>query len=250
MSKPDNLVFGLHAVQALLDTSPQRIQQLLLLKGRNDKRLQQVRALAEKYNITCDYQGRDGLDNIVSGNHQGVIALTASAVEVYDEAYLKSHLSKRIEQGETPFLLILDGVTDPHNLGACVRSAEAAGVQYVIVPKDNSAPLNATAIKVACGAAEVLPLVRVTNLARTMEWLQAQGVWTVGAAGEATQDHYQQDLTGPLALVMGAEGKGMRRLTRERCDALIRIPMMGTVSSVNVSVATGVCLFEALRQRQ
>jgi len=145
--------------------------------------------------------------------------------------------------------LVLDGVTDPHNLGACLRSAEAAGVQFVIVPKDNSASLTPTVVKVACGAAEVLPLVRVTNLSRTLEWLQSQGVWLVGAAGEAEQDHYQMNLTGPLAIVMGAEGKGLRRLTRERCDSLIRIPMMGEVSSLNVSVASGICLFEALRQR-
>lgn len=242
-------VYGLHAVQALIDGSPQRVSALWLLSGRNDKRLQSIRSVAEKYRIRIHMVGRDKLDAMIEGNHQGVIAETAIETQVYDEDYLKSRLPKLQEQQATPFILVLDGVTDPHNLGACLRSAEAAGVQFIIVPKDNSASLTPTAIKVACGAAEVLPLVRVTNLSRTLEWLQSQGVWLVGAAGEAQQDHYQMDLTGPLAVVMGAEGKGLRRLTRERCDALIRIPMMGEVSSLNVSVATGICLFEALRQR-
>lgn len=249
MSDSDNTVFGLHAVQALIDGSPERIDQLFLLQGRNDKRLQSIRSVAEKNKIVVSLCAREALDRMVSGNHQGVIALTSKVTEVYDEAYLKSRLPKIIDDNETPFILVLDGVTDPHNLGACLRSAEAAGVQFVIVPKDNAASLNPTAIKVACGAAEVLPLVRVTNLARTLEWLQTQGVWLVGAAGEAEQNHYQMDLKGPLAVVMGAEGKGLRRLTRERCDSLIRIPMKGQVSSLNVSVATGICLFEALRQR-
>jgi len=145
--------------------------------------------------------------------------------------------------------LILDSVTDPHNLGACLRSADAAGVHAVIVPKDKSAPLNATAKKVACGAAEHVPVIRVTNLARTMKWLQNFGIWITGAAGEAEQDIYQTDLKGSMALAMGAEGSGLRRLTREHCDQLTKIPMVGSVSSLNVSVASGICLFEALRQR-
>lgn len=149
----------------------------------------------------------------------------------------------------SPLLLILDGVTDPHNLGACLRNADAAGVAAVIVPKDKSAPMTATVSKVACGAAETVPLVRVTNLARTMRHLQEQGIWIVGTAGEATHDIYQAKLTGSLAIVMGAEGDGMRRLTRETCDDLIKIPMAGAVSSLNVSVASGICLFEAVRQR-
>jgi 23S rRNA (guanosine2251-2'-O)-methyltransferase len=250
MSDNDSAVFGLHAVQALIEGSPQRIQQLFLLQGRNDKRLQSIRAIAEKNKMLVTVVEREKLDKMVDGNHQGVIAITTKLTEVYDEAYLKSRLLKLVEEEITPLILVLDGVTDPHNLGACLRSAEAAGVQFVIVPKDNAASLNATAIKVACGAAEVLPLVRVTNLVRTLTWLQSQGVWLVGAAGEAEQNHYEMDLTGSLAIVMGAEGKGLRRLTRERCDALIRIPMLGQVSSLNVSVATGICLFEALRQRK
>jgi 23S rRNA (guanosine2251-2'-O)-methyltransferase len=145
---------------------------------------------------------------------------------------------------------VLDGVTDPHNLGACLRTAEAAGVDAVIVPKDKSALLSPTARKVACGAAEVIPFIAVTNLARTLKQLQQAGIWVLGAAGEATQSLYQSDLKGPLALVMGSEGNGMRRLTREHCDILFSIPMAGEVSSLNVSVATGVTLFEAVRQRR
>jgi len=155
-----------------------------------------------------------------------------------------------LEQAEAaPLFLVLDGVTDPHNLGACLRTADAAGVAAVIAPKDKSAPLNATVAKVACGAAEVVPYIQVTNLARTLQLLKQHGIWITGTAGEADQSVYQADLTGPQAIVMGAEGKGMRRLTREQCDQLVNIPMAGEVSSLNVSVATGVCLFEVVRQQ-
>ena len=146
-------------------------------------------------------------------------------------------------------MLVLDGVTDPHNLGACLRSADAAGVHAVVVPKDNSAELNATARKVASGAAEAIPLVRVTNLARTLKALKEAGLWVVGTTGEADTVLYDQDLTLPVVIVMGAEGAGMRRLTTDACDFLVKLPMVGDVSSLNVSVATGVCLFEAVRQR-
>ncbi|PUV48591.1 23S rRNA (guanosine(2251)-2'-O)-methyltransferase RlmB, partial [Cronobacter sakazakii] len=176
--------------------------------------------------------------------HQGIVARVKPGRQ-YGENDLPDLLAAHAQ----PFLLILDGVTDPHNLGACLRSADAAGVHAVIVPKDRSAQLNATAKKVACGAAESVPLIRVTNLARTMRLLQEENVWIVGTAGEADHTLYQSKMTGPLALVMGAEGEGMRRLTREHCDELISIPMAGSVSSLNVSVATGICLFEAVRQR-
>jgi len=254
MTNTDTLIFGLHSVQAALEKNAESISELYLLKDRNDKRLQKIRQLAEKHNIPLQIVERQQLDQYASGNHQGVVARLSNnsdnSAQVYDEAFLKSRLARWLDEGQVPFLLILDGVTDPHNLGACLRSAEAAGVQCVIVPKDNAATLNPTTIKVACGAADTLPLVRVTNLARTMQWLQEQGVWIAGAAGEAEQHHYQLDLKGPLAIAMGSEGSGLRRLTREHCDYLMRIPMMGSVSSLNVSVATGVCLFEALRQRQ
>lgn len=245
------IVYGLHAVQALLKSAPQQVQELLLLRGRKDQKLQKIIRQAEQNDIVIRYVDRRALDEKIGddGNHQGAVAICAGETKVYDEQFLKSLLQQLGEQGVPPFLLILDGVTDPHNLGACLRSAEAAGVHAVIAPKDNAAGLTPTARKVACGAAEVLPFVTVTNLARTMQMLQQAGVWIFGTAGEAEQDVYQSTLTGPIAIVMGAEGPGMRRLTRENCDHLIKIPMAGEVSSLNVSVATGVCLFEAVRQR-
>ncbi|WP_323845841.1 23S rRNA (guanosine(2251)-2'-O)-methyltransferase RlmB [Microbulbifer magnicolonia] len=245
------LVYGLHAVQALLKSSPQQVQELLLLRGRKDQRLQKIIQQAEKNNIALRFVDRRALDEQVGddGNHQGVLAICAGETKVQDERFLQELLQQLQQRSEAPFLLVLDGVTDPHNLGACLRSAEAAGVHAVIAPKDKAAGLTPTARKVACGAAEVLPFVTVTNLARTLQQLQQHGVWIFGAAGEAEQDVYQSQLTGPIALVMGAEGSGLRRLTREHCDHLIKIPMAGEVSSLNVSVATGVCLFEAVRQR-
>lgn len=245
------IVYGLHAVQALLKSSPQQVQELLLLRGRRDQKLQKLIRQAEQNDIAVRFVDRRALDEKVGGegNHQGAVAICAGKTRVYDERFLQELLQKLDERGEAPFLLLLDGVTDPHNLGACLRSAEAAGVHAVIAPKDKSAGLTPTARKVACGAAEVLPFVTVTNLARTMQQLQQAGVWIFGAAGEAEQDIYQAGLTGAIALAMGAEGSGLRRLTREHCDHLIRIPMAGEVSSLNVSVATGVCLFEAVRQR-
>lgn len=245
MSMSKENIYGLHAVQALLERNPERATELLVLKGRADKRLQKVLDLADKAQVPVRQLAREKLDDMAEGNHQGVIAL-CTPLKNYDEPYLHS-LLKKLE--EPAFLLVLDGVTDPHNLGACMRTAEAAGCHAVIVPKDNSAGLTPTARKVACGAAEVLPLIPVTNLSRTLKKIQDAGVWITGTAGEADQSVYQADLRGPMALVMGAEGDGMRRLTREHCDFLINIPMAGSVSSLNVSVATGVCLFEAVRQR-
>lgn len=238
-------IFGIHAVSSLLEKDANRVIRLYVLKGRKDKRAEQVIDSAAKLGLQVVVKDRQGLDKLVNGNHQGVVAEVKMA-EAYQESYLED-LLQALDQ--PPFLLILDGVTDPHNLGACLRSADAAGVHAVITPKDKSAPLSAIARKVACGAAENVPLIKVTNLARTLRWLQQYGIWIVGAAGEAEQTLYQADLKGPLAMVMGAEGSGMRRLTKEHCDALINIPMAGSVSSLNVSVATGICLFEAVRQR-
>lgn len=239
-------VFGLHTVQTLLKTSPQRVKELWLLRGRNDQRLLKLQAAAQKLDITVRTFERKVLDKEVEGNHQGAIAFT-EAGKIHDEKFLDDLIGNLDGPG---FFLVLDGVTDPHNLGACLRTADAAGVQAVIAPKDNSAALNDVARKVASGAAEVVPYIAVTNLARTLRKLQDSGVWLTGTAGEAEQSVYQADLSGSMALVMGAEGKGMRRLTRECCDNLINIPMAGEVSSLNVSVATGVCLFEAVRQRR
>lgn len=239
-------IYGIHAVQALLERAPERFQQVFILKGREDKRLMPLIHALEAQGVTIQVASRQWLDDKADGAvHQGIIALVKPGRQ-----YQENDLSDLISAQERPFLLILDGVTDPHNLGACLRSADAAGVHAVIVPRDRSAQLNATAKKVACGAAETVPLIRVTNLARTMRLLQEEhNVWLVGTAGEADHTLFQSKLNGPLALVMGAEGEGMRRLTREHCDELISIPMAGSVSSLNVSVATGICLFEAVRQR-
>ncbi|MBK3808514.1 23S rRNA (guanosine(2251)-2'-O)-methyltransferase RlmB [Stutzerimonas stutzeri] len=238
-------IYGLHAVEALLRHHPKRVKQVWLAEGRGDPRVQVLIELAAQARVSVGQCERREMDAWVEGVHQGVVA-EVSASQVWGEAMLDELLDRA--EGP-PLLLVLDGVTDPHNLGACLRTADAAGALAVIVPKDKSATLNATVRKVACGAAEVIPLVAVTNLARTLEKLQQKGLWVVGTAGEAEQSLYAQDLTGPIVLVMGAEGRGMRRLTREHCDYLVRLPMAGSVSSLNVSVATGVCLFEALRQR-
>ncbi|MEI7062141.1 23S rRNA (guanosine(2251)-2'-O)-methyltransferase RlmB [Dickeya chrysanthemi] len=239
------IIYGIHAVKALLEQDPQRFLEVFILKGREDRRLQPLIAELEAGGIAVQVASRQWLDDKVEGAvHQGIVARVKEGRQ-----YQENDLPGLLAALTTPFLLVLDGVTDPHNLGACLRSADAAGVHAVIVPRDRSAQLNATAKKVACGAAETVPLIRVTNLARTLRFLQEQNIWIVGTAGEADHTLYQSKLTGPLALVMGAEGEGMRRLTREHCDELISIPMAGSVSSLNVSVATGICLFEAVRQR-
>jgi 23S rRNA (guanosine2251-2'-O)-methyltransferase len=241
----NEFIYGIHAVKAVLEKDPARFIEAFVLKGRQDDRLMPVLNQLQQCGVSIQQMGRKALDDKAKGaNHQGIIARVKAA-----KALNENDLDQILSQHQQPLLLVLDGVTDPHNLGACLRNADAAGVAAVIVPKDKSAPLNATVSKVACGAAETVPLVRVTNLARTMRALQEQGVWFVGTAGEATHDIYQSKLDGALAIVMGAEGDGMRRLTRETCDDLIKIPMAGSVSSLNVSVATGICLFEAVRQR-
>ena len=243
----NDVVFGLHAVQSLFESAPERVLELMIQKGRTDKRINALVEQARELGASVKFAERSRLDARVEGGvHQGIVA-KVSAAKVYREGDLEDLLDGL---NETPFLLILDGVTDPHNLGACLRTADAAGVHAVITTKDKSATLNATAHKVACGAADNVPLVQVTNLSRTMQWLKDRGIWMYGTAGESSSNVYQTDLKGPIAMVMGAEGKGLRRLTRDNCDGLIFIPMAGSVSSLNVSVATGVCLFEAVRQRQ
>lgn len=239
-------LYGLHAMQSVLENEPERVIELFVLKGRNDERLVNIVNQARRFGVSVQFCQRKALDDKVQGEqHQGVVA-RAKPARVLDEADLDQVLDKH----EQPFLLVLDGVTDPHNLGACLRTADAAGVHAVVVPKDKSASLTGTVRKVACGAAEVLPLIQVTNLSRTLKHLQDKGLWIIGTAGEAEQMIYDAKLTGPTALVMGAEGKGMRRLTHENCDELVKLPMAGTVSSLNVSVATGVCLYEIVRQRR
>lgn len=246
---PDGLesVYGVHAVRALFERGqPPRV--LWIQQGHAEQRLESMLQQAHEAGCELKRVPRETLDAISNqASHQGVIGFCDPLV-----AENETTLWWRLEQWQAsspPLLLILDGVTDPHNLGACLRSADAAGVNGVIVPKDKSAPLNATVRKVACGAAELVPVFQVTNLARCMEKLKQQGVWITGTAGEADALVYEADFTGACALVMGAEGKGMRRLTREACDGLVKLPMQGGVSSLNVSVATGICLFEAVRQR-
>ena len=239
-------IFGLHAVQTALQRRPESVESLLVMQGRHDKRLSAVLALAAERGIPVRECHRKELDEKVDGRHQGVVAEAEPPKAVGEKALLELVAAA----GNRALLLVLDGVTDPHNLGACLRSADAAGVTAVIAPRDNAASLNPTVRKVACGAAEAVPFVQVTNLARSLRQLQDAGVWIIGLAGEAEQSLYNCDLKGPVALVMGAEGPGMRRLTRECCDYLAKLPMAGEVSSLNVSVATGVCLFEAVRQRQ
>ncbi|MGR5207413.1 MULTISPECIES: 23S rRNA (guanosine(2251)-2'-O)-methyltransferase RlmB [Vibrio] len=241
----NEFIYGIHAVKAVLEREPERFIEAYVLKGRQDDRLMPILNDLQVCGVSIQQMTRKTLDDKAYGaNHQGIIARVKPAKQLNE-----NDIDDILAQHESPLLLVLDGVTDPHNLGACLRNADAAGVAAIIVPKDRSAPMNATVSKVACGAAEVVPLIRVTNLARTMRTLQEQGIWFVGTAGEATHDIYQAKLTGPLAIVMGAEGDGMRRLTRETCDDLIKIPMAGSVSSLNVSVASGICLFEAVRQR-
>lgn len=242
-----DIAFGIHAVDSLLRRAPQRILVLFVQTDRNDKRIQSLLTLAKNQGVSVTRVPKSDLDTKVAERHQGVVA-------VIEPASSEANLSERdlvayVSAVERPLVLVLDGVTDPHNLGACLRSADAAGVHAVVVPKDNSAELNAEARKVASGAAEAIPLVRVTNLARTLKALKEAGLWVVGTTGEADTILYDQDLTLPVVIVMGAEGPGMRRLTTHACDFLVKLPMAGDVSSLNVSVATGVCLFEAVRQR-
>ena len=221
--------------------------EVMLEARRGDQRIRELRSLAEEAGISVVQLSRDKLDALLpETNHQGVVArvrIPAAGGEKELEQLLGRLQSP-------PFLLILDGVQDPHNLGACLRSAEAAGVHAVIAPRDRASGLTPAACKVASGAAETLPFFQVTNLARTLKRLRQQWeVWLVGTAGEATTSLYDADLRGPLGIIMGGEQKGMRRLTREACDYLVRLPMAGRVESLNVSVAAGICLFEAVRQR-
>lgn len=238
-------LYGLHALQAVIDNEPERLIEVLVLKGRDDERLINIVNQARRFGVSVQFCHRKVLDEKVNGEqHQGIVA-RAKPAKTLDE----SDLDRLLETTASPLLLVLDGVTDPHNIGACLRTADAAGAHALIVPKDKSGGLTGTARKVACGAAEVVPFIQVTNLARTLKQLQEKGVWVVGTAGEAEQLIYDCKLAGPMALVMGAEGKGMRRLTRETCDELVKLPMAGSVSSLNVSVATGICLYEIVRQR-
>jgi 23S rRNA (guanosine2251-2'-O)-methyltransferase len=243
----EDLIYGFHPVQAALRANPKQLEGVWLAEARDDRRLQEIEAAARAAGLPCHRVSRDELADMAgSPRHQGVVARRRAGEAGRGEPDFGEFV-KRLPHGV--LLLILDGIQDPHNLGACLRSAEAAGAHGVVVPRDHTAPLSAVALKSASGAAESLPLYRVPNLARAIEALKEQGVWVFGATHDADQTLYEADLTVPLALVLGGEGKGLRRLTRESCDALVSIPMAGAVSSLNVSVAAGICLFEAVRQR-
>ena len=246
MTSSQPIIFGIHSVYALLEKQPDRIFRLCVQQERQDKKIESILQLAKKHGITVEYASRHELDRMTQeANHQGVIAFCAKT-RTYSEGDLKSLLQNL---STPPFVLILDGVQDPHNLGACFRAADAAGVHVIIAPKDKSVGLTPVVSKVASGAAETIPFVQVTNLVRAIEELKELGIWIYGAAAEASQTLFQTNLSGPVALVLGAEGSGLRRLTREHCDVLMKIPMFGSVSSLNVSVATGIFLFETVRQR-
>lgn len=242
----EQYVYGLHAVSALLANPHRMIKKLFINQDRVDKRLHEFLVKAEKAHIDIEKLSAQKMNQrFAELTHQGIVALASSLPE-----YGESDLVNLLEASKKPALvLILDGITDPHNLGACLRSADATGVDFVVIPKDKSAGITPTVSKVACGATESIPLVRVTNLVRAMDILKQQGVWIYGAAGEADHSLYQTDCSGTIAIAMGAEGEGLRRLTREHCDGLFSLPMLGSVESLNVSVATGVSLYEVIRQR-
>ena len=242
--------FGYHAVESLIRKEPRRVAALHVQADRQDSRMKALCELSRNQGVSVLSCSKSELDALVTGRHQGGVAVLDPAVGAESAGMMsEADLSEHLSQVAAPLILILDGVTDPHNLGACLRSADAAGATAVIFPKDKSADVNDVARKVASGAAETVPWVRVTNLARTIQSLKQAGVWVIGTDGEVEEMLYEQDLSGPCALVLGSEGAGIRRLTRDLCDFIVSLPMAGSVSSLNVSVAAGVCLFEAVRQR-
>jgi 23S rRNA (guanosine2251-2'-O)-methyltransferase len=239
-------LFGLHSVQAALDYSPKKIHKAWVDSGRLDKRLTQAVDDLLALGIEPEKVDKKRLDRLAdNNNHQGIVIEVEMPGELSE-----SDLKTAVESlSETALFLVLDNVQDPHNLGACLRTADATGVHGVIITKDNATGITPTVCKVASGAAETVPVYQVTNLARTLRWLKGEGLWIMGAAGETAQTAYKTDFTVPMALVVGAEGKGLRRLTKEQCDVLVSVPMLGQVDSLNLSVATGVLLYEAVRQR-
>lgn len=247
MSQDLRLIHGFHAVTARLRVAPNDVREVWLAAGRMDARAQKLLAAAQAAGVKVSPVETARLDALAPGaRHQGVIAQVAAQ----SRHLTLDDVLDRLEGGEPALLLVLDGVTDPHNLGACLRVADGAGAQAVIAPKDRACGLNATVAKVASGAAETVPYIMVTNLARSMKQMQERGLWLIGADGAAEKEIYQIDATGPVAWVLGAEGSGLRHLTRQSCDFLARIPMHGAVESLNVSVAAGLCLFESRRQRR
>ncbi|MDT8991704.1 23S rRNA (guanosine(2251)-2'-O)-methyltransferase RlmB [Curvibacter sp. APW13] len=255
MSAP-KMLYGFHAVGVRLKTAPQSIVEVYFESSRRDARMRQFVDKAQQAGVRLIEADGDRLAKLAgSHGHQGVVAKVQALKQVHSldellENLEAANLALPPEQRTPPLILVLDGVTDPHNLGACLRVADGAGAHAVIAPKDHAAGINATVAKVASGAAETVPYFMVTNLARTLNELKERSIWVIGTSDAATHDLYQVDLKGPVALVLGAEGQGMRQLTAKTCDQLVSIPMKGAVESLNVSVASAVCLYEALRQRR
>ena len=249
MSSTPKVLFGFHAVGVRIKTAPQSVLEVFFDVARRDARMRQFTDRAREAGVRLiESDGLRLAKMAGSHGHQGVVARVNAVEQV-------TSLDELLEQLEAsgvaaPLLLVLDGVTDPHNLGACLRVADGAGAHAVIAPKDHAAGINATVAKVASGAAETMPYFMVTNLARTLGELKERNIWCIGTSDDAPKTIYDVDLKGPVALVLGAEGEGMRQLTRKTCDELVSIPMHGAVESLNVSVASGVCLYEALRQRR
>lgn len=252
--KESATVYGLHAVRALLLRHPERVLAVRALESRGDARMQEIERLAQAAGQRVQYRDARSFARLLGEvAHQGVMA-EVRPLEPWDEDRLLEALGSAagaaVAGANSPLLLALDGVQDPHNLGACLRTADACGALAVIVPKDRAAQLTATVRKVAAGAAETTPVVAVTNLVRTLKLLKDAGLWIVGAAAEVEKAAHEVDLTGPIAVVMGAEGSGLRQLTRQTCDHLVRLPQLGAVESLNVSVAAGMMLYEVTRQRE
>ncbi len=241
----DNIIFGINPIQQLLQRNPEKVLEISVSEQKNDNRMQELLAIAKQHGIAIQRIDAKKLDKLfVEQNHQGIIAKIKPTAILTESA-----LPELVRNAAKPLFLILDGVQDPHNLGACLRTAEATGVTAVITPRDNAVGITPVVRKVASGAADIVPIVQVSNLARAMRDLQELGVWIVGTTGDAEQRIYDLDLTGSIAIVLGAEGVGMRQLTAKHCDFIAKLPMLGQVESLNVSVATGVCLYEVIRQR-
>lgn len=244
MSAPTKVLYGFHALGVRLKTAPTSVLEIYFDSSRRDARMRQFIDKAKEVGCRLIEADSTRLVSIAGSlGHQGVVARVTEVKPIHSLDDLLDSLT------EVPLLLVLDGITDPHNLGACLRVADGAGVHAVIAPKDHAVGINATVAKVASGAAETVPYLMVTNLARTLGELKERNIWCIGTAGDAPKSIYQMDLRVPTAMVLGAEGAGMRQLTRKSCDELVHIPMRGAVESLNVSVASSVCLYEALRQR-
>lgn len=243
-----DIIFGINPITQMLQANPQKIKEIFVSSNKDDRRIQAILHMAQQHDISVQRVEPKKLDRLSNDeHHQGVLA-KITATSMWGESDLLEEIRAKHGKKELLFL-ILDGVQDPHNLGACLRTADAAGVTAVIVPRDNAVSITPVVRKVASGAADTVPVVGVTNLSRVMREMQQLGVWIVGTDSECDQTIYDVDLKGSIAIVLGAEGEGMRQLTKKHCDFLVKLPMLGEVESLNVSVATGVCLYEAVRQR-